>query len=101
MKRTASSILAVVLAFTMSTPGLAQESREPQPAAPGPKLVVRIDITPAQQRASLAFWTREQTAAAKPMEMLLETGTPAMDMTAQSQAEVAGPSGSVAAGLPA
>jgi hypothetical protein len=101
MKRTAISVLAVVFTLTMSTPGLAQESKGPEMAAAGPKLVERIQITPAQQRAALEFWTREQVAAAQPMELLVDSGPATINIPADSAAEVAGSAEFVAAGAPA
>src|SRR5690348_9941233 len=102
MKRTAVSILTVLLAFSMSTPGLAQvEGGRPQTAAAGPKVVEKIDISPKDQRAALEFWTRERVAAAQPLQLMVDASASAVDLAVQSQALPADPTEVTPAGAPA
>jgi V8-like Glu-specific endopeptidase len=102
MKRSVVSILTALLIFSMSTPGLAQESAGLDAAAgAGPKVVESIKITPAQQRAALDFWTREVTAAAQPMQIILDASAASVDVAAKSQPQAAEPMGQVASGAPA
>ena len=59
-------------------------------------LVVAKVISPAEQKAALAFWTREAVAQAQPMAMPVQLGPPNVDELATT--EVTGPLGSSPAG---
>lgn len=61
--------------------------------------VVSIEISPAEQEAALAFWTRERIKAAKPLEMPKQAGPAEVDLSAL--AEPTGPYGFVVSGLAA
>jgi V8-like Glu-specific endopeptidase len=66
-----------------------------------PQLVVSKVISPASQRAALAFWTREAIAAAQPLEMPSQQGPGVVDAAALSEPEVTGPPGFAPAGAAA
>jgi hypothetical protein len=63
--------------------------------------VVSLEISPAEQEAALAFWTRERLKAAKPMEMPKQAGPAEVDLSARSSLETEGPYGFVTSGLAA
>ncbi|MCX7853388.1 MAG: hypothetical protein N2383_11450, partial [Caldilineales bacterium] len=63
--------------------------------------VVSIELSPAEQEAALAFWTRERIKAAKPMEMPKQAGPAEVDRSAQALPELEGPYGFVTSGLAA
>jgi hypothetical protein len=56
-------------------------------------------ITPAAQRAALAYWTPKRLAAARPVD-LINASRHQLAATAQQHPALAGPSGSVAGGSP-
>lgn len=86
-------LVAVLLVF-----GLAAQARPaPAPAAPDGLVVSRV-ISQAEQDAALAFWTRKAIASAQPMELPVQYGPAAVDVSALSLAEAFSPPGSVAAG---
>src|SRR4030065_261720 len=66
MKRAVMSILnfaLLVALLSMPTFALAQEPEPTAVTGASPKLVVRKRVSPAQQKAALAFWTRAAMAA--------------------------------------
>jgi V8-like Glu-specific endopeptidase len=83
----------LVALLSLTTSALAQQ--------PASQLVARKDVSPAEQRAALAFWTREAIAAALPMEMPSQLGPAEVDATALFEQEVTGPLGFVTAGAAA
>jgi V8-like Glu-specific endopeptidase len=65
------------------------------------QLVASKVISPANQKAALAFWTRERIAAAQPMALMAQTGDAEVDAAALAQAAATGPRGFSAAGAAA
>jgi len=104
MKRTVRSILAfALLVALLSMPTFAVAQEPETAAAPGAsssELVLMKRVSPRQQEAALAFWTREAIAAAQPLEMPSEPGPAEVD-TAALDLEATGPPGFVAPGAAA
>ncbi len=65
------------------------------------KLVVKKVISPAQQRAALAFWTREAISAAQPTVITADLGPAIIDEAAIARQVPTGPPGFAAAGAAA
>jgi V8-like Glu-specific endopeptidase len=91
----------LVALLSLTTSALAQQPARTPVNQASSQLVARHDVSPARQRAALAFWTREAIAAASPMEMPSQLGFAEVDAAALSEQEVTGPLGSVAAGAAA
>ena len=85
MKKGFKSVLALLLVFSMSTPGFAQDANPGSPSRQSSKLVQTVESSPEDQAALLNFWTREQLAAAQPMEMPVQSGAPDVDAVALPQ----------------
>jgi V8-like Glu-specific endopeptidase len=64
-------------------------------------LVVSKVVSPAEQRAALAMWTRAAIAAARPLETAAQVGTAQVDAVALAEPGITGPSGSATAGAAA
>jgi hypothetical protein len=64
-------------------------------------LVVNDVVSPADQEAALAFWTREAIAAAQPMELLVHTGPIDQTQSRLEEFELIGEPGFVMAGMSA
>lgn len=96
--------IAVVLALVaMATSALAREPAHlPESGAASQQVVTKV-ISPAEQKAALAFWTRKAIAEAKPLEMKSQPGTAAVvsEEAALSEAKATGPAGYAPAGAPA
>ncbi|MBM4467453.1 MAG: hypothetical protein FJ014_18170 [Chloroflexi bacterium] len=92
------TVLLLVLALTL---GAQAQPPEPVQRDPFNSDVVSISISPAEQEAALAFWTREAIAAAQPMEMLVQLGPAKVNEAALLEEEATGPLGFVAAGVAA
>jgi len=69
-----------------------------RPEAAGSVVASKV-ISPAQQKAAIAFWTRDQIAKAQPLEVQIDRGPANVDEAALAEADVfAGQFGSAAAG---
>jgi V8-like Glu-specific endopeptidase len=72
-----------------------------RPEAAGGVVSAKV-ISPAQQKAALAFWTRDQIAKAQPLEIQVDRGAASVDESAVSRADAfAGQFSSVSAGAAA
>ncbi|MCG8347751.1 MAG: trypsin-like serine protease [Chloroflexales bacterium] len=96
-----TSILVVFMALVGTTSVLAHESTYVPAPDVSSQLVAHKVISPAEQQAALAFWTREALAAVQPMEMPSQQGPAEIDTTVLPEQEVIGPPGFVAPGMAA
>jgi len=62
--------------------------------------VVRRDASAQEQQAAAAYWTRERIAAARPLPMLIDRGSPQVSLADLAQESLSGPPGSSPAGAP-
>jgi V8-like Glu-specific endopeptidase len=96
-----SNMLAALALLLLTTSVLAQE---PKPASidgvAAAQLVATKVISPAEQKAALAYWSRRAIAAAEPMMMLAQPGSQKVD-TAAALPEIAEAPGSSPAGMAA
>ena len=96
-----SNMLAALALLLLTTSVLAQE---PKPISidgvAAAQLVATKVISPAEQKAALAYWSRRAIAAAQPMVMLAQPGSQKVD-TATALPEIAEAPGSSPAGIAA
>lgn len=97
MKHTFRSVLVLLLTLSISTPGFAQGSGPAQ----GSDLIQTVKNPPHRQQAVLNFWTREEIAAAQPMDLLVQSGAAKVDVAALSEPGTVDASGFVPAGVAA
>jgi V8-like Glu-specific endopeptidase len=101
MKRIFRSMLVLLLALSMTTPGFAQVADPDNASARASKDVLTVESSLEEQEAALNFWTREKLAAAQPMDLPAQTGTAEVDAAVLTKPEAGGTSGFVAAGMAA
>src|SRR3954451_23772846 len=90
-------VAAVALVFSAGTQAGSSDGTAASGGAQARQgLVVTKVISPAEQRAALAFWTHERVAAAKPLPLAVDTGSPAP--TGAAAAAPTGRPGSTSAG---
>jgi V8-like Glu-specific endopeptidase len=92
-----SGILVGLMLLAIATPALAQEPKPAPVADAASQLVATKEVSPAEQKAALAFWTHEAIAAAQPMAMPSQLGPAKVDEAALSEPEVTGLPGFVGA----
>jgi V8-like Glu-specific endopeptidase len=106
------SFLLVTLALLCSNISITQAQDENQtylpllpiegsPSQSTDALVASKHISRVEQKAALAFWTREEIAGAKPMAMASQVGAAEVDAAALAEPDVTGPPGFAAAGAAA
>lgn len=93
------ALLAVVLQFGASAQARTDPTQQPDTSKDG--LVVSITSSPAQQKAALAFWTREAIAGTRPMDMPSQAGPAMVDKAALAKQDAVGEFGFVPAGAAA
>src|SRR3954465_7888556 len=88
-----AGILIALALLAMTTSALAREPSHVPEAGAASQLVVTKVISPNEQKAALAFWTRSAIAAAQPLQMQSQQGTAAIEAPALSEPKVTGPAG--------
>lgn len=97
-----TGIIVALALVAMTTSALAREPEHLPESGAASQLVVTKVISPAEQQAALAFWTKKAIAAAKPLEMKSQPGADAVAQeTALAEPKATGPAGYAPAGAPA
>src|SRR4051812_44208433 len=96
-----SGIVVVLTLLALTASALAREPDPAQVTGASSRLVVTRVASRAEQKATLAFWTHEAIAAARPMGMPSQFGPAEVDTAALFESMVSGPPGFVAAGVAA
>ena len=90
----------IALACMTLATGFTVEAQSDGPAAqPGKDPTIKV-ISPAEEKAVRAFWTREKIAAARPMEMPASTGSAEVMASAANESSAIGTPGRSPAGAP-
>ena len=92
MKGVAQLIWATIPAVFLALPALSQAHAAPE--------VVSITMSPQQQAAASALWTRRAIANAKPL-IMIDRGASGVDSAAVDDSALTGPAGQEAAGAAA
>lgn len=93
------ALLAVVLQSGASAQARTNPAQQPGTSKDG--LVVSITSSPEQQKAALAFWTRQAIAGTRPMDMPSQAGPAAVDKDALAKQDTVGEFGFAPAGAAA
>lgn len=92
-------ISALFLPIMTLSSAMAYENRATTVNAPS-QVTAKV-ITPAEQKAALAYWTRDRIAATKAMPMMVQVGKAEIDQPSLSRPESVGAPQRTAAGLAA
>lgn len=104
MKRILVSILSMsllVALLSLSTSALATEPQGASAAVSKGPLLLRKDISPAEQRAALSFWSHAALSKAQPLDMVDHSSATGVDSAALSTQQATGAPGASPAGLAA
>lgn len=82
-------IIFILMIFILAQPASAQSN----------SLTVTKTLSPRQQAAAAAYWTRARIAAAQPIRLPIDNAQQSMDTTAVEEAALSGPMGSTPAGM--
>lgn len=90
--------IVVIVLFMVGSRVQAENMNVPAPRA---GVVTKLDIAEADQQAALDFWTRDQISETEPLELLIDAGSPEIDVTSVNQPEIVGAYGYMVAGVSA
>src|SRR5262245_11018309 len=100
LKGSAAILVGLVL-LAMTSSAWAQSPVAATDTGAAAQLVATKVITPTEQKAALAFWSREAMAAAQPLALPVQVGPAAVDQAAPADSAAIGRPGFVAAGVAA
>ncbi len=100
MKRVLSLLFLMGLVLSLSAAAMGNPSESVKTTDPSSPLTVSKVVSPASQRAALAFWTRDEIAAAPPLALPVDNG-PVAGGAGPLEAQASGEPGFVAPALAA